>query len=63
MKANVEIRERAKKAGCYLWEIAERLGMSDAAFSRKLRRELPQEEKERILTIIDLMAMERQEVT
>ncbi len=63
MKANCEIRERAKSAGRHLWEVAEMLGMSDSAFSKVLRRELPPEEKQRILTIIDRMVMERQEVS
>lgn len=63
MKANCDIREKAKKEGCYLWEIADNLGMSDSAFSRVLRRELQPEEKQKILAIIDRMAMERQEVT
>ena len=63
MKANCEIRERAKKVGCYLWQIAEQLGMSDSALSRKLRRELPEKEKEKILAIIDRMVMNEQEVT
>ncbi len=63
MKLNAEIRERTKSAGRNLWEVAERLGMSDSSFSRKLRRELPPEEKERILTIIDRMVMEKKEVT
>lgn len=63
MKLNFEIRERTKSAGRHLWEVAEMLGMSDSAFSRKLRRELPPEEKEKILTIIDRLVMEKQEVT
>ena len=62
MKANCDIRERTKNAGRHLWEIAEELGMSDSALSKKLRRELPPEEKEKILTIIDRMIMEKQEV-
>ena len=63
MCANKEIKDEAKKNGIYLWRIAEALDMHDSAFSRKLRRELPPEEKERILTIIARMVMEKQEVT
>lgn len=51
--ANNDIRTRAKKAGVRLWQIAERYGINDGNFSRKLRRELPQQEKEKILRIID----------
>lgn len=55
---NQEIREAAKAAGVKLWQIAERLGMNDGNFSRKLRRELPEEERERIMTIIADIAKE-----
>lgn len=56
---NKEIRSAAKSAGVLLWEIANRLGIQDSAFSRKLRRELPSEEKEKILGIIAELAAER----
>ena len=57
---NAEIRNRAKEAGVKLWEIADRDGVNDGNFSRKLRRELPEEERERILAIIDQIAAERE---
>ena len=60
---NSEIRLAAKKAGVYFWEIAERLRIQDSAFSRKLRRELPPQEKDHILTIIDTLAKEKAEVS
>lgn len=50
--ANNDIRTRAEKAGVRLWQIAEKVGINDGNFSRKLRRELPQEEKEKIFRII-----------
>lgn len=50
---NLDIRERAKAAGVHLWQIAERLGMNDGNFSRKLRRELTDHDKERIFCIIE----------
>lgn len=49
---NQEIREKAKACGVRLWQIAERLGINDGNLSRKLRRELPEDERERILEII-----------
>ena len=57
---NREIREAAKKAGVHLWQVAEACGINDGNLSRKLRRELPQEEKEKILEIIDRLAQEKQ---
>ena len=50
--ANRRIREAAANAGVKLWQIAERYGCNDGNFSRKLRRELPDIEQEKILQII-----------
>lgn len=55
---NQDIRNAAKKADIKLWQIAEKLGIWDATFSRKLRKELPQEEKEKIIGIIAELAKE-----
>jgi len=49
---NVDIRRAAGAAGVRLWQIAERLGITDGNFSRKLRNELEPDEKERIFAII-----------
>lgn len=57
---NKGIREAAKNRGVRLWQIAERLGMNDGNFSRKLRRELPTEEREKIIEIIDELAKEKE---
>lgn len=59
MTANNEIKTKAKTNGVFLWEIAEKLGIADNAFSRKLRRELPPDEKQRIFSIIDEIAAEK----
>lgn len=50
---NQGIREKAKKSGVCLWQIAYALGITDGNFSRKLRKELPKTEKEQIFKIID----------
>lgn len=57
-KANQEIREAAKEKGVALWRIAEKLGINDGNFSRKLRHELGDEEQQHILNIIDELAKE-----
>lgn len=58
MKANSEIRDHAKKAGVFLWEVAAAYGVNDGNFSRKLRCELPPEEKKKIIDIINELARE-----
>lgn len=55
---NIEIRQYAAKNNVRLWQIAERLGINDGNFSRKLRKELPQEEQEKIRAIIDDLTKE-----
>ncbi len=56
MVTNKEIRKAATERGVFLWEIADTLGIYDSSFSRKLRKELPRAEKQRILQIIDEIA-------
>lgn len=56
---NSDIRNKAKKYGVCLWQIAEKLNLTDSTFSRKLRKELSQEEKQKIFGIIDSIVAER----
>ena len=49
---NMEIRVEMTKRGMKQWQLAALLGLSESVFSRKLRKELPQEEKDRILKVI-----------
>lgn len=58
-ETNKEIRNAAKAAGVLHWEIAEKLEIQDSAFSRKLRKELPQDERDKILGIINELADEK----
>ena len=59
MLANSDIRSTAKTKGVRLWEIAEFLKVSDPTMTRMLRRELPNEEKQRFLSIIEEIASAR----
>lgn len=52
-KTNNDIRLKARGSGVSLWQIADKLGITDATFSRKLRHELPDETKAQIYRIID----------
>lgn len=49
---NIDIRSKISELGINYWEIAEKLGITDSTFSRKLRKELADDEKTKILEII-----------
>ena len=51
---NCDIRNYAKRKKVYLWMVSEKLGYShETVFSRVLRHELPQKEKDEIFRAID----------
>ena len=49
---NKDIRELLKSKGIYQWQLAEKLGTNEYSFSRKMRKELPKEEKEKSIKVI-----------
>lgn len=55
---NQDIRRAAAGAGVKLWQIADALGIADCSLSRKLRKELSQEEKDKIFSIIKQLSQE-----
>lgn len=57
----MEIRRAAARNGLKLWEVAEACGVTDSTFSRKLRRELPSEQREHILNTIRNLAEHKAE--
>ncbi len=61
MKANQELRTRIEENHIRYWQVAYEYGIDDTAFSKKLRRELPEEEKEKINKIIDKLIKEKEE--
>lgn len=58
---NFDIRRAAKENNVKLWEIAEAIGLAESTFSRKLRRELPSDQRDHILRVIANLA-EKKEV-
>lgn len=50
--ANQDLRDAITRKGLFLWQAAQRLGISDTFFSKMLRVELPDGEKRRILEVI-----------
>lgn len=49
---NQAIRNEARACGVKLWQIAEVIGINDGNLSRKLRHELSEEERDKIISII-----------
>ena len=57
--ANSDIRIAAFENGIKHWEIAKKMGIGETTLSRRLRNELPEEEKEKILSAIGTLAASR----
>lgn len=62
MRCNIQIRDEAFRNRVPLWELADRLGVSETTIYRRLRRELPKEETERALQAIRAIVAERGEI-
>ena len=58
--ANSIIKKAAKEKKVHLWRVAEKLQMADTMFSRLLRHELPDAEREKVLAIIEELANEKE---
>ncbi len=58
-KANNAIRNAAKSANVPLWQVAEKLKISEPTMTRRLRRELANDEQEQIISIINDIEKER----
>ena len=51
-KHNNDIRTKARESGVYLYEIAEKMNISEPIFNRWLRKELSEELKQKALAAI-----------
>ncbi len=60
IKRNTEIRAAAKSAGVFLYEIAEKLGVSEPMFNRMLRKELDEPTKRKALAAIEQIRREHE---
>lgn len=49
---NQDLREDIKKSNLKLWQVAELLGIRDTELSKKLRKELSNDEKDKIRNLI-----------
>ena len=55
---NNELKFYAANKGVRLWQVAEKFGITDAAFSRKLRKEFSKEDAEQFRLFVDEIANE-----
>ena len=53
------IKKAKKENNVMQWQIAEQMGMSEFTFSRKLRHELSEEEKQLVMAAVDQIRSER----
>ncbi len=60
IKRNAEIRAAAKSAGVLLYEIAEKLSVSEPTFNRYLRKELLDGMKAKVLAAIEEIKREHE---
>lgn len=56
---NLEIRRKLKETKVMQWQVADKLGISEMTLVRKLRYELPEAEKQKIFSVIEEIAVEK----
>lgn len=56
---NQALKSYARTNGVFSYEIAEKLGISESAFSKELRKPLSPERKDEIRKTIDLIAISK----
>lgn len=58
--ANYDVRTAAKKAGVFLWQIAQILEISEPTMTRRLRLEMSESEKREYFAAIEKIAADRE---
>ncbi len=58
---NMEIRKKILESGVRQWMIADWLGITETTFSKKLRKELTDEEKGKVLKAIQTIKLKKSE--
>lgn len=59
---NFDIKVKAMEKDIRLYEIAQKLGISESAFNRRMRKELSPADRERFLRAIEEIVSERNRV-
>lgn len=57
---NADLRLYAGGKGVKLWQIAEKFGVTDSYFSRKLRQKLSAEDSEKFKAFVDEIAADKE---
>lgn len=60
-KANERVRAAMKRCGLFTWQVADLLHVSESTVYVQLRHELPKEEQDRIIALIENAARENNE--
>jgi len=50
---NKDLRTYAKEKGVFFWQIAKVMGISEPTMTRRLREELPEQDKQEFIRIIN----------
>lgn len=61
IKRNDDIRRSIRESGLHQWMVAERLGISEATFTRWLRSEMGDEKKRLVIDAINELKRELEE--
>lgn len=54
-----EVKQLAKENGVFLWQIAEKMGINDGNFSRKLRKPLNDSDTAKVLDAVEQLKQEQ----
>lgn len=57
---NLDVRDAIRAAGVRHWEVAERLGVREETLCRKLRHELSDNEKKKLLRAVEQLKKEKE---
>lgn len=63
IKKNTDIRKAAKESGVFLWEIADKLGVSEPTVNWYLRKEMSDSQKAKFFAAIEQVKLEHQAET
>lgn len=56
---NADLRQTAKRAGVYFWQIAQLWGVSEAYMTRLMRQDLTEEKRQQFLSAVEQLKAEQ----